>query len=161
MKKNGKIVVIAVSVFALQSASVSENLAKIPTPEDRINFLIDLKNKGLSVILMLRPVYPEKIIPINELKMLLEKCGNNICVVSSGLGINDDILLRINKNREDFLYDENSNEYLNGAINCEIKFVDVKKELFKIEEKCRELSMPFFVHSMPALNYILQNTSFL
>ena len=54
----------------------------------------------------------------------------------------------------DFKYTENQ-EYLQGAISCNVRFVDATEELKRIERKCNSLSVPFFSHSMPALNYIL------
>lgn len=76
------------------------------------------------------------------------------CVVSSGLGVNDSILSRLGMKESDFSYKENQ-EYLQGAIECEIKFVNVEKELAALHKKCTSLGIPMFEHSMPAINYVM------
>ena len=103
---------------------------------------------------MLRPVFPNEIIPVKECLQIIERTHQYIsCVVSSGLGVNNSILDRLKKGESDFSYYQNQ-EYLQGAIDCEIKFIDVDFELKKIREKCHELDVTFFEHSMPSLNYV-------
>ncbi len=35
-----------------------------------------------------------------------------------------------------------------------MKYVDVENELGLIKEKCDDLNLPFFEHSLPAINYL-------
>ena len=70
------------------------------------------------------------------------------------LGVNDSILSRLGMKESDFSYKENQ-EYLQGAIECEIKFVNVEKELAALHKKCTSLGIPMFEHSMPAINYVM------
>lgn len=44
--------------------------------------------------------------------------------------------------KTDFIYKANR-EYLQGGIDCDISFVDVKNELCAIEQKCKSLEIPF------------------
>lgn len=154
MQRYNKQIFIAISVNAIESINICENIKKVCTPHERIKFIKKLSKENLSPILMLRPIFPNQMIPINECLNIIEKTHQYVsCVVSSGLGINTDILNRLGKKEDDFLYSKNQ-EYLQGAIDCEIKFIDVDYEIKKISEKCRELDVPLFEHSMPALNYV-------
>ena len=145
---------IAVSINALDSYNISEDARFVPTPFQRIEFLRRLSQEGLSPILMVRPVLPDSLIPIEECLDVIKQCASSVsCVVSSGLGVNEDVLRRLGIQEDTIQYCENQ-EYLQGAIDCDIKFVDVHDELAQIENKCIEFNCPFFSHSMPALNYL-------
>ncbi len=144
----------AVSINALESREICEEVTLVPSPMERIDFLRRLSDKGFKPILMLRPIFPNNIIPINECLKIIEYAKNYVaCVVYGGLGVNSDILKRLGMKATDFSYIKNQ-EYLQGAIECEINFVDVTKEIKQIQEKCRSLNIPYFEHSMPALNYL-------
>lgn len=156
MEAANKRLYIAISLNAIESIGVCEDTDKVCSPESRIEFLKSLSEHGFMPILMLRPVFPDKIIPVAECLRIIEYTKDYIsCVVSSGLGINDDVIDRLGIPADEFTYDNNQ-EYLQGAIDCEIKFVDVRDELKKIEEKCKSVNVSMFIHSMPALNYISQ-----
>lgn len=145
---------IAVSINATDSISVSEDTSKTCTPEQRVAFIKTLSEKGFNPILMLRPIFPDRIIPVDECLQLIDELHPFIsCVVTSGLGVNDDILTRLGMHESDFAY-SNNQEYLDGAITSEIRFIDVNYELQQIREKCAEVGVPVFLHSMPAINYI-------
>lgn len=154
MEEVNKQLFIAVSLNATDSIGVCENTYKVPTPDERVAFLKELSEIGLCPILMIRPVFPDSLIPVTECEKLIESTREYIsCVVSSGLGINEFILKRLNVKESEFSYKKDQ-EYLQGAINCEIKFIDVDEELKRIYKKCESLTVPIFEHSMPALNYI-------
>lgn len=155
MIQEGKQIFLAVSIPALKSADVTENLAYVPSPEDRIDFLHRLSDAGINTFLMLRPLYPEKIIPIAETLELVNKCKNFISgVVSSGLITNTLILGQLGFNEQDFEYSNNGkSEYLVGAIE-NTKYIDVKKEMALLRKHCNSIKVPFFEHSMPAINYV-------
>lgn len=151
----GKMMFVAVSINAIDSISICENPDLVATPMRRISFIKELSAIGLHPILMLRPVFPNEVIPMAECEKLIEATSNDVsCVVSSGLGVNDSILSRLGMKESDFSYKENQ-EYLQGAIECEIKFVNVEKELAALHKKCTSLGIPMFEHSMPAINYVM------
>ena len=155
MEKANKQLFIAVSLNATESIGVCENTSKVPTPYERMAFLKELSNIGFYPILMIRPVLPDGLIPVTECEKIIESTHEYIsCVVSSGLGVNDFILQRLNLKESEFSYKKDQ-DYLQGAINCEIKFIDVDAELKRIQNKCESLAVPFFEHSMPALNYVV------
>jgi DNA repair photolyase len=154
MRESNKLFVFAVSISAIESASKTENADRVPSPLSRIAFIKQLSDSGIPVIAMIRPVYPDKIIPITELAKIIDLCRGHVsCVVSGGLGVNDNILARLDMTRDAFTYYENY-EYLQGAIDCEINFVNVADELNLLRAKCAGVSLPFFEHSMPALNFL-------
>lgn len=145
---------IAISLNALDSNGICEDVHRVCTPEKRIEFIKRLSQKDFKPILMLRPVFPDNIIPVNECLEIIDSCAPYVsCVVSSELGINNDVLKRLALSKTDFCYLKNQ-EYLQGAIDCEINFIDVRKELSIIQKECEKLNCHFFSHSMPALNYL-------
>lgn len=159
VQRANKCLFVAISLNSIDSIGVCEDIMRVPNPEERIDFIKELADKGLMPILMLRPVFPNNIIPIDECLQIIDRTFPYVsCVVSSGLGINSDILNRLGMKEGDFAYNTNQ-EYLQGAIDCEIKFVNVECEIAKIRQKCQSLNVPMFEHSMPALNYIVNNLS--
>ena len=152
-----KQIFIAVSLNAIDSIDICENTDRVCSPKERIEFLKKLSDKGFTPILMLRPIFPDTIIPVEECLQIIDRTHSYIsCVVSSGLGVNQDILDRLGINESQFSYNQNQ-EYLQGAIDCEIKFINVDYEIQKISQKCQSLKIPMFEHSMPALNYLLES----
>lgn len=156
MQNNNRKLFISISLNATDSIDICEDVNKVPSPEERISFIKRLYNKNFMPILMLRPIFPNNIIPVNECLQIINLTNKYIsCVVSSGLGVNNDVLNRLGKKVNDFSYNINQ-EYLQGAINCEIKFVNVDSEIEKIRQQCYSLNIPMFEHSMPALNYVAE-----
>ena len=154
MKQKGKQLYIALSLNALQSWTKFENPTLVPSPQKRISFLSVLAKNDFHPIVMLRPIFPQNIIPLHEICDIIDQVSSYVsCVVSSGVGVNPDVLTRLGMNENDFTYIENQ-EYLQGAIDCEIKFVNVDSELNTIEKKCSSMNLPFFKHSMDAISYI-------
>lgn len=158
MEELGKDLFIAVSLNAIESIDVCEDTCRVPSPNQRMLFIEDLSKNGFKPILMLRPIFPNKMIPVTECLKIIDKTKNSIsCVVSSALGINDKILQQLGLAATEFSYSSNQ-EYLLGAINCEIKFIDVDEELSQIQEKCESVNIPFFKHSLPAINYLIEQS---
>lgn len=156
MRTANKLLVFAVSVSAIQSAYKTEDLMRVPSPDSRIAFISRLSASGIPIMAMIRPVYPEKIVPSRELFQIVDLCRSHAsCVVSSGLGVNGTILNRLGMKREDFTYIKDF-EYLQGAIDCSIDFIDVRDELARLHAKCEDAALPFFEHSMPALNHLYE-----
>lgn len=159
MAGDGKQLFIACSINALRSWTKYENELSVPSPEKRIVFLETLNQSGLRPILMLRPVFPTNLIPSDELLEIIERAKGTVsCIVTGGLGVNNDVLDRLGLEEHDLCYNQNQ-EYLQGAIECDIKFVDVEREIDLVSQKCNETNTPLFMHSMPALNYLLENSS--
>lgn len=154
MNDRHKNLFIAISINSLNKSFSSEDVSRVSTPEERIAFLKKLSEEGFTPILMLRPVFPGSMISPDEYNLIIEKSIPFIsCVVASGLGVNQDVLDRLGLDEKDFVFAE-CQEYLQGAINCEIKFVDVSKELIQIKQFCERMNCKLFEHSMQALNYI-------
>ena len=158
MEMEGKHLFVAVSVFATHSYMQSENPNIVPSPYERISFLKTLAEEGFFTITLIRPVFPKKIIPIEELYEIVDlcKCNANSCVVSSGLAVNANILWRLGVDKSDFDYISNSH-YLEGAMEGVLDFIDVTKELSLLKEYCSNVNVPFFEHTISALNYLLRN----
>ena len=145
---------IAISLNSLNSYGICENVAKVPTPQERIDFIAKLSESNFRPILMLRPIFPDSIIPIEECLQIIDQVKDNIsCVVSSELGINENVLSRLGMKESDFNLSDNQ-EYLQGAIDCDIKFIDVSNEIKIISDKCEHLGINIFKHSMTALNFL-------
>lgn len=148
---------VAISLNATNSIHISENVDKVRTPAERVDFIKKLSRHGFKPILMLRPIFPAKFIPVEECLQLIDELHSYVsCVVTSSLGINDDVLSRLNMKESDFTYCQNQ-EYLDGAISGEIKFVDVEYEIQRIRQRCNSMNVPVFLHSMPAINYVAES----
>lgn len=156
MRCNDRYLFFAVSVPALESAELTEDLNKIPTPKERMKFLNDISKKGILNILLIRPLFPNNLIPIDESITLIEQCKDFVdCVVSSGLAVNEYILRRLNLKEEDFIYTDEHLDYLVGAIEGDVKYVNVKKEIELLKITCKKCNIPFFEHTIPAINYLI------
>lgn len=156
MEEKGKMFFLAVSIPAKESIGVTEGNASIPTPSLRLDFLKRAHAKGIKTILVIRPVFPNHIIPTKETLELVEEAHSFVdAVLSSGLAVNKSILSQLDMKEEDFKYlDGDNSNYLIGAVDNDTKYIDVSEELSKIKEKCKELNIPFFDHSLVALNYL-------
>lgn len=157
MKKAGKFLFIGVSVVGLDSSSITENLSIIPSPEDRIHFAKQIYCMGIESMLLIRPLFPDKIIPFEELKKTIDMVAGNIsCVLSGALMINENISKKLNMHESNLtFFDGGESEYLKGAISERMKFVDVRNEMSQLKNYCSKKNVPFFEHSIPAINYLI------
>lgn len=156
MRSNNKYLFFAVSIPALETANYTEDLSKIPSPIERIHFLESIGKRGITNILLVRPLFPNNMIPIEEVLRVIEQCIDFVsCVISSGLAINENILQRLDLKEEDFIYTNEKIDYLVGAIEGNVRYIDVKREIEIIRKACKEWNIPFFEHSVPALNYMI------
>lgn len=154
MRSRGRSLAAAVSIFAMESYGVSENPYAVPSPQERIAGLKRLSQAGIHTMLLLRPVFPGHIVPVSELLRVIDECREHVqCVVSSGLAVNEPILWRLGLDPQALRYAEGA-EYLDGAMEGSFKFLDVRRELEAVREHCLSAGIPFFSHSMPALNQI-------
>lgn len=154
MNKKGKEIIFACSIFATKSYMKSENPRRIPSPDERINFIKKISNLGIKTMVIIRPVFPEAMIPLEELYEIVDKCAQfKTYIVSSGLAVNDDICWRLGINPNDLCYLEDS-DYLEGVMEGNLRFVNVQQELLKLRCYCEQKNIMFFEHTMQALNHI-------
>lgn len=154
MKETGLLLSVAVSIPANNSYAITEDVTCIATPEERCDCIRRLHSAGVKTIFMARPVFPNSIIPVNELiDMIKDNAPYINAVVASGLAVNDKILERLQLEKERFNYlPGNNTEFLIGANAKDIKYIDVTPELRKIQKCCQTYDLPFSTHSMQALN---------
>lgn len=156
MKMHNKHLFAGISLLGLTSSNFSEQITAIPVPEERIQFAVGLYRLGIPSMLLIRPLFPEHIIPLSELKSIVDEVAGNIsCVLSGALMVNEGILNRLGLCDSDLKYLEGGeSEYLDGAISGSMRFVDVRNEMQQLKEYCNSKGVPFFEHSLPAINYI-------
>ena len=157
MKRCNKHIYWCESVPALQSASIMEDLNKVPSPQERIKFLGKLKDGGIYSILTVRPLFPSVVVTYDEIDELVRLASNNIdAVITGGLITTDAIDRRLGINQEGWNYLEgNDSAYLVGAIGKNARFVDVRKEISHLRRCCDLYGVKFFEHSMQAINYLI------
>lgn len=156
MKSKGHQLFIAVSVCAEQSYGLTEQEGICPTPQQRLLNLERAHNVDIKTILLVRPVFPDHIIPVYECKVLIERSRSYInAVVSSGLIVTDKIIERLGLRDNGLSYQRNGDsEYLSNLEPGKAKYVNVNRELSEIQNFCISNSIRFFKHSIPALDYL-------
>lgn len=156
MRMHNKQLFIGISLVGLASSSFSEQATEIPAPQERIQFGVELYQQGIPSMLLIRPLFPEHIIPLSELKSIVDEVAGNIsCVLSGALMVNEGIINRLGLCDTDLKYLEGGeSEYLDGAIADSMRFVDVRNEMRQLKEYCNRKGVPFFEHSLPAINYL-------
>ena len=154
MKKENKSLYFCVSIPALDSYKKLEPSKMIPTPNERMEFLKRLHSKNIYTMLTIKPLCPDNFIPIKEALEIIENCHeySNV-ILSSGIVVNDAIIERLKANKIDF---QGKSGKLMECLNNEIEVVhvDVANELEQISELCKKYSVPFFEHSLPAIEYL-------
>lgn len=154
MLSDNRFLFVCSSVPATDSASKLENLEIVPAPAERMAFLQSIYSVGIYTLLTLRPVCPDSFIPTNELRDIIRACKSfSSAVIASGMLIDDSIRKRIPSfPNEVECRPAKLNQYLKN--DDPISDVDVEKELAVIEEECSLHNLPFFRHSLPAINHI-------
>ena len=158
MRSEGNNLFLAVSICADKSYTVTENEDICPTPSQRMQNLQRAHTCGIKTVLMLRPIFPNSIIPVSECTALISQFSKCIdAVVTSGLIVTDGILerLQIDKHTLSYMPDGDSS-YLSNLKGKDILYLDVETELHEIERSCSIAGIPCFRHSMPALNSIAE-----
>lgn len=155
MNKEGKNLYVCSSIPALYSYEILENRKYIPTPFERIAFLQSLSENGIWSLLTIRPLLPDSIIPLSEAKEIINLCKNHVdAVMTSGLAVTDKICKRLGIDNNSLNYDPKAeSEYLIGT-GENVRYVDVRMEINELENYCKDVNLPFFAHSMTALNYL-------
>lgn len=159
MRLKGKNLFLGISIIGLKSAAISEDLTAIPTPEERIKFAVTLYNSGIPTLVLIRPLFPQHLIPSEEWKEIVDRVAGNVsCILSGPLMVNTPILKRLGLLPSDLNYlCEGESDYLDGAIAYSMEYVDVIQEMQELKTYCFERNVAFFEHSLPALNYIVNN----
>lgn len=154
MKSEGKDLFFCISIPALESYQKLENNPLIPNPYQRIQFLSEVYLKGIITFLTLKPLCPNEFIPIEEILEIVERCKNYATVVlSSGIIVDIFILKRLKNFPTSFDFQQAPlMECLENDLS--VQYVDVSSELEKIQTLCSQYGIPFFEHSMPAIEYI-------
>ena len=154
MKEKCKDLFLCVSIPALQSYKKLEPNPIIPKPIQRIENLKNVFDIGIYTVLTLRPLCPNAFIPIKEILEIIEMCQyHSSAILSSGIVINDEILHKLIGFPSDFTFQEKP---LMPCLknNLSMRYVDVTEELEQIKERCKEYDIPFFEHSLPAIDYL-------
>ena len=156
MTLNGNTLYIAESICATKSYVVTENKLRCPTPWERMKTIELLHSQGIKTLVFLRPVFPNSIIPITECQEVIENISTSSdAIVASGLIVTPGILNRLNMKLTDLpLLEKGDSAYLDDISQSEIHYVNVEEELLQLEKRCDECGVPFFRHSIWALNYI-------
>ena len=159
MKEKNLLLSVAISIPANESYYLTEDKSHINTPNDRCDCIRRLHIAGITTIFMARPIFPDRIIPIDEVIGLIKTNASYIDgVVASGLAVNPSILKRLNMEEESFNYLSGDNaEFLIGSEAKDIKYIDVSSEIKRIQDACLTLSLPFSSHSMEVLNMLIEN----
>lgn len=154
MKEKNKDFFFCASIPALQSYKKLEPNPIIPDPIQRIENIKNIYDLGIYTVLTLRPLCPGSYIPIKEIIDIIEMCQYYSSVVlSSGIVVDDEILHKLIGFPKDFnCYEKELMPCLKN--NLSMKYVDVGVELRVIKEKCKECGLPFFEHSLPAIEYL-------
>ena len=156
MNNNGNRLFLAVSVCAGKSYGITESINLCPTPEARLENLKQAHECKINTLLLIRPLFPDTIIPIKECIQIIQKAKSYIdVVISSGLIVTKRIEEKLQLTNKNIKYAINGDsEYLANLNKEDVKYLDVEEELKKIELYCKNNTIPFYLHSMPALNYI-------
>lgn len=154
MINENKDLFFCISIPALESYKKLESNSKIPTPQQRIEFLSKVYKKGIITFLTIKPLCPNEFIPIEEALEIINQCKNySTVVLSSGIVVDKYILKRLKNFPNDFKFEQAPlMECLENDMS--VKYVDVTEELYKINELCDGHNIPFFQHSMPAIQYV-------
>lgn len=157
MKSKGKRIYWCASVPAMESASIMEDLSKVPSPKERIEFLHKLKTNGICSILSVRPMFPNSVIPDEEICNLIKQSAQSVhAVITGGLITTAEIDKRLGLIQTNWKYSPNNDsDYLVGAIGKEARFVDVEDEILHLKKCCDLYGVAFFAHSMQAINYLV------
>lgn len=154
MKEEGKELFFCISIPALNSYQKLENNPLIPTPYQRMKFLSEVYLKDIITFLTIKPLCPNEFIPIEEPLEIIKRCKDyTTLVLSSGIIVDNYVLRRLKNFPTTYEYQQAPlMECLENDLS--VQYVDVTNELEKIQILCNQYGLPFFQHSMPAVEYI-------
>lgn len=159
MAAQGHTLFLSVSLCANESYGVTEDPAVCPTPLQRLSNLQRAHALGIQTILMLRPVFPDAVIPVSECCSLVARYADAVdAVVTSGLIVTEGVLARLHLDESALSFaTDGDSSYLADLKGEDVRYVDVERELREIERACAAQGVPCFRHSMPALNFLAQH----
>lgn len=154
MQSKGNQLYFCVSIPAYESYQLLEPNPIIPPPQERLRFLKQIYVGGINTLLTIRPLCPTEFIPVLEsIKLLNEASGYCSAIISSGIVVDNLILSKLKGFPKQFRYE--TKKLMNCLKNdIDMKYVNVENELEQIEVVCRNLNIPFFKSSLPAINYL-------
>jgi DNA repair photolyase len=153
-RKNGLVLSAAISIPRLTSHDYLES-ANTPSPQKRIEFLSRLKSRGISTILAMRPLLP--IISLEEYKQLILECKDYVDAVLGEIWYIDKN--KIIENRVLINNEDKNIKFENHLMDFNIgndlweAWSDTKL-VSELHDYCKSLSLPFFMRSQSALDYI-------
>ncbi len=161
MKNTGNNITFCISVPAMNSYVKIEDSSIIATPIQRIGFAEKLHNEGVKSIVTIRPLFPASYISLEEIHNIVDQCENKVdAIITGGLCANDNILKRLGICKENIKYlSESDSEYLIG-VKEQFNQIDVTSEINDLQSYCKTKGIPFFKHSMEALNHLKNQTEF-
>lgn len=155
MRENGNALFFCMSIPALESYKKLEPSPLVPTPDERISCLGKMYDAGILTILTIRPLCPTQYIPVEEPLEILQKCSRiSSGVISSGIVVDQTILNRLPGFPTNFTYTEAPLMSCLGNDNIQMKYVNVNLELLQLQKSCSNLGLPFFMNSMPLIEYL-------
>lgn len=156
MMKSGNRLYLGISVSAIESSFVVEDQEHCSSTIERLQNLKRAKKYGIKTLLIIRPLLPTNMIPVEEPLELIRRSKDFIdAVISSGLIVTDKIQKNLNCDRKDMKYLEyGDSAYLADLQSESVKYVDVRSEIEELRKYCVENGVAFFEHSMTALNAI-------
>lgn len=156
MKENGNNLSFCISIPALESFEKIEDVDIIATPNQRIDFAGQLKGLGIASFVTIRPLFPANFISTSEIHRIVDECAGKVNgILTGGLSATDSILVDLQIARDSITYlGKTESEYLIGVnMGKDFFAVDVNEEIQDLEVYCKGKNIPFFKHSMEALNY--------
>lgn len=161
MKSTDNNITFCISVPAMNSYEKIEDSSIISTPIQRIKFAEKLHKEGINSIVTIRPLFPASYIASEEIHNIVDQCENKVdAIITGGLCANDNILDKLGICKESIEYlNKSDSEYLVG-IEEQFNEIDVNAEINDLKSYCEAKEIPFFKHSMEALNYLKNQTAF-
>lgn len=154
MKASSNCLSFCISIPALQSYAKIENAEIIATPSQRIDFAGQLKALGICTFVTIRPLFPSTYISTDEIHQIVDSCADKVNgILTGGLCVTDRIIEKLQIPRDSLQYlGASDSEYLQG-VGKDFLAVNVEKEIQDLDAYCKSKQIPFFRHSMEALNY--------
>jgi DNA repair photolyase len=158
MRESGHLIIGCVSIPALHSIKKIEPSPLIPSPKRRIEFLFQLRDCGLPTVLTLRPLFPDRYVPLSEPLSIIDAAAEaSTVVLSSGVVLEASVKSRLQGLPTDIhTVKAPLMPCLNN--NYDALYVDVEAELIVLRSKCIDRDLPFFTESTPAVQYLRNDT---
>lgn len=150
----GLVLSVSISIPRLLSGDHLES-PNTPSPRERILFLKRLKESGINTMLALRPFLP--IIPLKEYEKLIFECREFVDAVLGEVWYVDkkgsiEKRVLIDKKEKNIEFKEHSMDF--NIKDSSWKVWENNALIEAINDHCKELGLPFFMRSQPALDLI-------